>query len=152
VALCRTRGTDLGAAAMVHDGWALAFVRYAADYVADECKAHAAWAVAGRIHGIMGVAANGSQAGEWRAVMAVVELNRHRTLNEVRSRIVSRLVTEAGFERAAVLAFLADRWVTTLCLLPQHLPARPHAEEVAYVVQMTVELFHKRQRAEREAG
>jgi endonuclease YncB( thermonuclease family) len=41
VALCRTDGSDLGAA-MVRDGWALAFVRYAADYVAEELEARAA--------------------------------------------------------------------------------------------------------------
>lgn len=41
VALCRTDDSDLGAA-MVRDGWALAFVRYAADYVAEEREARAA--------------------------------------------------------------------------------------------------------------
>ena len=41
VALCRTGGSDLGAA-MVRDGWALAFVRYSADYVAEERAASAA--------------------------------------------------------------------------------------------------------------
>ena len=84
--------------------------------------------------------------------MTVVELNQHRTLNEVRARIVSRLVTQDGFDRAAVMAFLANRWVTTLCLLPRHLPARPHEEDVAYVVQMAIELFHRRQVAEVRAG
>jgi hypothetical protein len=84
--------------------------------------------------------------------MAVVELNRHRTLNEVRARILSRLVTQDGFDRAAVVAFLADRWVTALCLLPRHLPARPHEEDVAYVVQMAVDLFHRRQVTEVRAG
>ena len=38
VALCRTGGLDIGAA-MVRDGWALAFVRYSADYVAQEQEA-----------------------------------------------------------------------------------------------------------------
>ena len=41
VALCRTDRSDLGAA-MVRDGWALAFVRYAADYAAEEREARAA--------------------------------------------------------------------------------------------------------------
>jgi hypothetical protein len=81
-----------------------------------------------------------------------VELNQHRTLNEVRARIVSRLVAQDGFDRASVMAFLADRWVTTLCLLPRHLPARAHEEDVAYVVEMAVDLFHKRRLAKVEAG
>ena len=38
VALCRVDGRDLGAA-MVRDGWALAFVRYSGDYVAQEREA-----------------------------------------------------------------------------------------------------------------
>jgi hypothetical protein len=84
--------------------------------------------------------------------MAVVELNQHRTLNEVRARILSRLVTQDGFDRAAVMAFLADRWVTTLCLLPRHLPTRPHEEDVAYVVQLSVDLFHRQQVSEVETG
>jgi hypothetical protein len=79
--------------------------------------------------------------------VSVVTLNQHRTLNEVRERVVSKLVTEDGIDRPAVIAFLADRWVTTLCLLPRHLPARPYEEDVAYVVQMAVNLFHRRRLA-----
>lgn len=41
VALCRVDGSDLGAA-MVRDGWAVAFVRYAMDYVAQEQEARSA--------------------------------------------------------------------------------------------------------------
>ena len=41
VALCRVDGRDLGAA-MVRDGWAVAFVRYAMDYVPQEQEARAA--------------------------------------------------------------------------------------------------------------
>ena len=41
VALCRVETLDLGAA-MVRDGWALAFVRYAADYLGLEGEARAA--------------------------------------------------------------------------------------------------------------
>ena len=41
VALCRVEALDLGAA-MVRDGWALAFVRYAADYLGLEGEARAA--------------------------------------------------------------------------------------------------------------
>lgn len=43
VALCRADGTDIGAA-MVCDGWALAFVRYSSDYVEQERGAKAAGA------------------------------------------------------------------------------------------------------------
>ena len=38
VAVCRVEGLDLGAA-MVRDGWALAFVRYSRDYVSEEAVA-----------------------------------------------------------------------------------------------------------------
>ena len=41
VAVCRVAGRDLGAA-MVRDGWAVAFVRYAKDYVAQEQEARSA--------------------------------------------------------------------------------------------------------------
>lgn len=41
VALCRVANLDLGAA-MVRDGWALAYVRYAADYAGVEEEAKAA--------------------------------------------------------------------------------------------------------------
>jgi endonuclease YncB( thermonuclease family) len=41
VALCRVEGRDLGAA-MVRDGWAVAFVRYSLDYVAHEQEARTA--------------------------------------------------------------------------------------------------------------
>ena len=41
VALCRVDGRDLGAA-MVRDGWAVAFVRYAMDYVPQEQEARSA--------------------------------------------------------------------------------------------------------------
>ena len=40
VALCRVGSLDLGAA-MVRDGWAVAFVRYSTDYVAQEQEARA---------------------------------------------------------------------------------------------------------------
>ena len=54
VALCRAESIDIGAA-MVRDGWALAFVRYSADYVAREQEAR----LAGR--------------GMWRDVYVAVE-------------------------------------------------------------------------------
>lgn len=41
VAVCRVGRVDVGAA-MVRDGWALAFVRYSADYVAQEHEAQQA--------------------------------------------------------------------------------------------------------------
>jgi endonuclease YncB( thermonuclease family) len=41
VALCRANGTDLGKA-MVRDGWAVAFVHYSNNYVAEEAEARAA--------------------------------------------------------------------------------------------------------------
>src|SRR5215470_17045943 len=41
VAVCRVGGVDLGAA-MVRDGWAMAFVRYSSDYVPQEQEARAA--------------------------------------------------------------------------------------------------------------
>ncbi len=41
VAVCRFEGIDLGAA-MVKDGWALAFVRYSRDYVGEENEARQA--------------------------------------------------------------------------------------------------------------
>lgn len=41
VALCRVEGRDLGAA-MVRDGWAVAFERYSMDYVLQEQEARAA--------------------------------------------------------------------------------------------------------------
>ncbi len=41
VAVCRSDGRDLGAA-MVRDGWAVAFVRYSLDYVAQEQEAKTA--------------------------------------------------------------------------------------------------------------
>ena len=41
VAVCRVDGFDIGAA-MVRDGWALAFVRYSADYIVQEQEAQQA--------------------------------------------------------------------------------------------------------------
>jgi endonuclease YncB( thermonuclease family) len=41
VAVCRAGGLDLGAA-MVRDGWALAFVRYSRDYMLEEATAYGA--------------------------------------------------------------------------------------------------------------
>ena len=57
VALCRVDGRDLGAA-MARDGWALAFVRYSGDHVAQEreVKGSRAGAVGRQLYTTLGLA------------------------------------------------------------------------------------------------